>query len=150
MFAKVVLDCHFSNLSILISFFQQFPSYQQISSNVPSNNYNYNDISMMYIDEDDRIYLVCTHGSFTAGMRPFQPITKRTQSRVVKLRTKLSAMQLSLLDVLSSLFHYMFLRPLIRFSEAPALGQDLVAGWICQSMQFWFQVYQRFVDTIRC
>jgi hypothetical protein len=58
--------------------------------------YHYNDITMLYIEEDDRKYLACTHDSFVTGICPVQPIAKSTRSRVAEVNNTLNCGRLSL------------------------------------------------------
>jgi hypothetical protein len=54
-------------------------------SNFPSYHH-YDEITMMYIDPEDRKYLARAHATFTPAMAPVQPIAKRTRSRVAALK----------------------------------------------------------------
>jgi hypothetical protein len=49
-------------------------------------DYNYDDITMMYIPEEDRRYLPHYGGGTLPIVYPFQPIAKRTRLEVAKLK----------------------------------------------------------------
>jgi hypothetical protein len=49
-------------------------------------DYNYDDITMMYIPEEDRRFLPHLAGGTLPIVYPFQPVAKRTRSQVAKLK----------------------------------------------------------------
>jgi hypothetical protein len=49
-------------------------------------DYNYDYITMMYIPEEDRRFLPHLAGGTLPIVYPFQPVAKRTRSRVAKLK----------------------------------------------------------------
>jgi hypothetical protein len=88
------LFCFSPHFFYIFSFLEDF---FQVSTKTIMRNlldyYHYDGITMMYIAEDDRKYLTCMHESFVRGIRPVQPVAKRTRSRVAALKKHVKLMK---------------------------------------------------------